>query len=128
MAVEQVSQKRAVDRSNQRNHRAKNKAYIRHLEDKVAELTYKLERAQTRLLRYESRSDKGGTGGYAPSPVLSHEEFSTPQDCDKPLPSECYNAGISSSGSLEEQDMDQSGPNLPNDCSTLPLVMSRGWS
>lgn len=69
MTPEQVSRKRAVDRSNQRTHRAKNKAYIQHLEDKVAALTYSLEQAQAKLSSYESQDSTKRHGQTAtPSP------------------------------------------------------------
>lgn len=58
LTTDQVSKKRALDRSNQRSHRAKNKAYIQHLEAKVAELTYNLERAEARLAEYEKQQSE----------------------------------------------------------------------
>ncbi|KFH46739.1 hypothetical protein ACRE_023890 [Hapsidospora chrysogenum ATCC 11550] len=84
MTPEQVSRKRAVDRYNQRSHRARNKVYIRHLEAKVAELSYKLESAEARLLQYEGNGSRnhGGEhpGGHLASPPLTHEASLIRQD------------------------------------------------
>lgn len=49
LTTEQVTKKRAMDRANQRTYRAKNKAHVRCLEDKIAELTYRLTEAEDRV-------------------------------------------------------------------------------
>ncbi|RSL63294.1 hypothetical protein CEP53_004479 [Fusarium sp. AF-6] len=58
LTAEQAEKKRAIDRDNQRHHRAKNKAYIRTLEDKVAELTARLAEAEALVEQYRSRDNE----------------------------------------------------------------------
>ncbi|KAJ4310437.1 hypothetical protein N0V84_010969 [Fusarium piperis] len=65
LTTEQAEKKRAIDRDNQRHHRAKNKAYIRTLEEKVAELTARLEDAEALLEQYRGRDNEQ-------LPALSH--------------------------------------------------------
>ncbi|KAM0433445.1 hypothetical protein ACHAPT_004325 [Fusarium lateritium] len=57
LTAEQAEKKRAIDRDNQRHHRAKNKAYIRTLEEKVAELTARLGEAEALLDEYRRRDN-----------------------------------------------------------------------
>ena len=86
MTPEQVSRKRAVDRSNQRTHRAKNKAYIQHLEGKVAELTYSLEQAQAKLSSYQSQDITNRQGKIAtPSPLAPHTVVSQADHCNRSI-------------------------------------------
>lgn len=65
LTAEQAEKKRAIDRDNQRHHRAKNKAYIRTLEEKIAELTARLAEAETLLEQYRRRDNEQ-------VPALSH--------------------------------------------------------
>jgi hypothetical protein len=58
LTAEQAEKKRAIDRDNQRHHRAKNKAYIRTLEEKIAELTARLAEAETLLEQYRRRDNE----------------------------------------------------------------------
>ncbi|UPL03575.1 hypothetical protein LCI18_014509 [Fusarium solani-melongenae] len=58
LTAEQAEKKRAIDRDNQRHHRAKNKAYIRTLEDKIAELTARLAEAEALLEQYRARDNE----------------------------------------------------------------------
>jgi hypothetical protein len=61
---DEVVKKRAMDRANQRNHRAKNKAHIRELEDKIAELAYRLKESENTVSRQtEIIRQLGGTIG-----------------------------------------------------------------
>lgn len=53
LSPDQILRKRATDRVNQRAYRAKNKVQIRCLEDRIAELTYRLNKAKTELARRE---------------------------------------------------------------------------
>ncbi|KAF9870589.1 hypothetical protein CkaCkLH20_11895 [Colletotrichum karsti] len=58
----QIARKRAMDRSNQRTHRAKNKATIAVLENKLAELTFQLNEAKTQLAKQDEIIRSFGMG------------------------------------------------------------------
>lgn len=53
LTVEQIEKKRAIDRDNQRHHRAKNKAYCRQLEQKLGELTSRLRELEDILAQHK---------------------------------------------------------------------------
>lgn len=55
LTADQAEKKRHLDRSNQRYHRAKTKDYIRSLQDKIAELSARLEEAESCLNDYRRR-------------------------------------------------------------------------
>lgn len=55
LTADQAEKKRCLDRSNQRYHRAKTKDHIRSLHDKIAELTARLEEADSFLKDYRRR-------------------------------------------------------------------------
>lgn len=120
MTAEQVSRKRAVDRSNQRTHRAKNKAYIQHLEAKVAELTYSLEQTEAKLSRYESQA--GGhhrpTQPQVDSPSSRHDSSAHHQATSQQDGYDSSIVGTNSSGNnLSVADLlpDGDGSSLPFD-------------
>ncbi|KAG9257408.1 uncharacterized protein F5Z01DRAFT_645860 [Emericellopsis atlantica] len=56
----QIQRKREIDRSNQRQHRAKNKAYTARLEDRISQLKYEKALLRARLRKYEVVSDDEG--------------------------------------------------------------------
>lgn len=118
MTPEQVSRKRAVDRSNQRTHRAKNKAYIQHLEAKVAELTYSLEQMQAKLSKYEQQDSESRRSGPTASP--SSRQGSSSQHLTTSQP-DGYDSSVvgtnSSSNNLSVSDLlpDADGSSLPFD-------------
>ncbi|CAG9947690.1 unnamed protein product [Clonostachys rosea f. rosea IK726] len=66
LTAEQAEKKRAIDRDNQRHHRAKNKAYIRSLEGKILELTGRLREAEQLIDHYESEKASNGKGVQGP--------------------------------------------------------------
>ncbi|VUC32692.1 unnamed protein product [Clonostachys rosea] len=66
LTAEQAEKKRAIDRDNQRHHRAKNKAYIRSLEQKILELTGRLREAESLIDHYENEKVNNGKGVSGP--------------------------------------------------------------
>ncbi|KAF5020169.1 hypothetical protein F66182_7809 [Fusarium sp. NRRL 66182] len=71
LSAEQADKKRAIDRENQRYHRAKNKAYIRSLEDKIDRLTARLDEVEGVLEQYRKREShvQQGVAGVSQSPA-----------------------------------------------------------
>lgn len=59
---EELQKKRAIDRDNQRYHRAKTRAYIASLEKQVADLTFRLQETQKTLSQYHDRWNGQGSG------------------------------------------------------------------
>lgn len=55
LTTAQAEKKRAIDRDNQRYHRAKNKAYIKSLEQKVLELTGQIREFERLVHHYQQR-------------------------------------------------------------------------
>lgn len=67
----EVQKKRAIDRVNQRHFRAKTKAYVRSLEEKITELTCRLQECQNELHEYQKRDSDGNTSRSRQSSSLS---------------------------------------------------------
>ncbi|KAF4996143.1 hypothetical protein FDECE_12568 [Fusarium decemcellulare] len=79
LTAEEVDKKRAIDRDNQRHHRAKSKAYVRSLEQKVTELTAQLQATTDLLEQYQQRE--------ANAHPLAIQPISTEQvEMDAPAP------------------------------------------
>lgn len=128
LTTEQITRKRAVDRSNQKNYRAKNKEYIRHLEAKVAELTYNLERAESRLRCYEDQHyDNTGSERLSLSPVHA-QSSAAPYDLSRSCQLNCPGVNVPGELSLASR---RECPPLPwpeNARSSLPLDFSSGMA
>ncbi|CAH0045965.1 unnamed protein product [Clonostachys solani] len=58
LTSEQAEKKRAIDRDNQRYHRAKNKSYIKALEQKVFELTAQVHELEGRVHQYQQAEEE----------------------------------------------------------------------
>ncbi|KAF4472938.1 bzip transcription factor [Fusarium albosuccineum] len=74
LTAEEVDKKRAIDRDNQRHHRAKTKAFVRSLEQKVAELTTRLRETEDLLEQYQQRE----ANAHQPAVSLSHPPATLP--------------------------------------------------
>ncbi|KAF9885038.1 hypothetical protein FE257_000769 [Aspergillus nanangensis] len=118
----EVQKKRAIDRDNQRHHRAKTKAYIKTLETQVAELTRQLQDAHSQLLE---RGDSPGSQKCSTTPgdLLSSSSISTLYDQESATDQDTPTVQYQSSSFNNPTELECEAHSLLN---TLPLVLVPG--
>lgn len=117
LTAEQAEKKRAIDRDNQRHHRAKNKAYIRTLEEKIAELTARLAEAETLLEQYRRRDNEQ-------VPALSHSSSTDLTISTQPTSSDGEVEASASVPLLSEESIKSYLDSLPLDLGTGMTIHS----